>query len=125
MIDFFTNLKMFAAPCPGGSFFGLPKWHKYLEGSGSGNACSPMLSGINDIWLIGLAVIEILLRIAILVAIAYVMIGGLKFITARGQSGGPDKLNDAKNTVIDGLVGLVIAVVATAVVGFVAGRFTQ
>ena len=121
------SIKLFAAtgdPCnvSGGSFFGFPTWYKYLAGvREAGGACAVDLNGINDIWLILLAIIEILLRVAILAAIAFVLIGGFKFITSRAN---PDKTANAKNTVIDGLTGLVIAVAATAVVGFVAGRFT-
>lgn len=125
MLEIISSIKYFAASCQGGSFFQFPKWYKYLDGTEAGTKCTPVLTSLNDFWLIGLAIIEILLRVAILIAIAYVMIGGLKFITARGQSGGPDKLNDARNTVVDGLVGLAIAIAATAVVTFVAGRFIQ
>ena len=108
------SARVFAA-C--GDFFGFPTWYKYLEG---GDKCSPRLEHINDIWLIGLAVLEILLRVAIIAAIIYVLIGGFKFITSRAN---PDKTAAAKNTVVDALVGLVIAVAATAVVSFVATRF--
>lgn len=111
---------IFAKTCEGGSFFGLPKWYKYLDGQGDKVECTPIITGINDIWLIVLAVIEILLRVAILVAIGFMLYGGIKFITSRGN---PEKINSARNTVQDSLVGIVIAVVATAVVGFIAGRF--
>ncbi|MGI9027277.1 MAG: pilin [Candidatus Saccharimonadales bacterium] len=99
------------------SFFGFPKWDKYLE---KVETCAPKLNSLGDIWLILLAIIELLLRVAILVAIAFVMIGGFKYITSQAN---PEKTTRAKNTVIDGLVGLVIAIIATAVVSFIAGRF--
>ena len=85
------------------------------------DVCAPRLSGLNDVWLILLAVIEILLRIAIYAAILFVIYGGIKYINARGNS---DKLASSKNTVQDALIGIVIAVAATAVVTFVAGRFS-
>lgn len=106
----------------GGNFLGFPKWYKYLSGvEETGGTCGVAMSGLNDVWLIVLAVIELLLRVAILVAIAFVLIGGFKFIISRAN---PDKTNTAKNTLIDALVGLVIAVAATAVVSFIAGRFS-
>ena len=111
------SAKLFAASCSNG-FFGFPKWYKYLDGAGK---CEPQLNHLNDLWLIALALIEILLRLSVLVAIAFVLIGGFKFITSRAN---PDRTNTAKNTVVDGLIGLVIAVVATAVVSFIAGRFS-
>lgn len=110
------TVRLFADDC-GKSFLGFPHWYKYLESTGN---CSPRLTGINDIWLIVLAVVEILLRVAIIAAITYVLIGGFKYITSTAN---PEKTADAKNTVIDALVGLIIAVIATAVVAFVAGRF--
>lgn len=127
MINLITSyVQNFAATCGGGSFFGFPAWYKYLDGvkttvDGT-DVCTAQVKGINDIWLIGLAIIEILLRVAILAAIVYVMLGGLKYITARGNS---DKLENAKTSIIDALTGLAIAIAATAVVAFVAGRFTQ
>ena len=78
------------------------------------------MGNINDIWLIALAVVEILLRVAIIAGIIYVLIGGFKYITSRAN---PDKTSAAKNTVVDGLIGVVIAIVATAAISFIAGRF--
>lgn len=99
------------------SFLGFPTWYKYLEGA---DTCSPALGSINDIWLVLLALIEILLRVAVLIAIAYVLIGGFKYITSRAN---PEKTSTAKNTIVDAIIGLIIAVAATAVVSFIAGRF--
>lgn len=103
------------------NFLGIPPWYKYLEAHVS-NQCAPQLNGINDIWLIGLAVIEILTRVAVLAAIIFVVYGGIKYSASRGNT---DKVTSAKNTLVDALTGLVIAIVATAAVSFVAGRFTQ
>ena len=103
------------------SFLGIPPWYRYLDAH-EGNQCTPELSNINDIWLIGLALIEILTRIAVFAAIGFLIYGGLKYSASRGNT---DKVNSAKSTVIDALTGLVISVVATAVVSFTAGRFSQ
>lgn len=111
-----TNFAQAAGNCKQ-SFFGLPVWYKYLEGA---DKCEPKLTALNDLWLVALAGAEILLRLAVLVAIAYVLIGGLKYITSRAN---PEKTNSAKNTVADGMIGLIIAIAATAVVSFIAGRF--
>ncbi len=135
LLHFKLNLEhslLFGAPCPGGSFFGFPKWYKYLNGNSSAvngqRVCTPELTGLNDIWLIVLAIIEVLLRIAVVVAVMFVIVGGIKYITASGQTGGggsPDKIGSAKKTVVDALIGLIIAVSATAVVSFIAGTFQQ
>ena len=106
--------------CKSGNFFGFPSWNEYLH-THDDRQCAPHLTGINDIWLIGLALIEILLRIAVLAAIFFVLYAGIKYSASRGN---PDKAQSAKNTLTDALTGLIIAVVAAAVVGFIAGRFT-
>lgn len=120
-------IESFAAACKsGGNFLGLPTWYKYLDCDTStldGHTIySPRLTGLNDIWLVVLAVIEILLRVAMYVAIIFVVVGGFKFITSRGEAN-PDKVGAARKTVIDALIGLIIAVAATAVVSYIAGRF--
>ncbi len=118
--ELFLQLKIFAAGCDN-SFFGFPTWHKYLDEVNSpGYACTKKLNSLNDIWLIALALAEILLRVVIVIAIIYVLVGGFKYMTSRAN---PDKTQAAKNTVLDALIGLVIAIVATAVIAFVAGRF--
>lgn len=122
MIEFLLSpLKIFAADC-NSSFFGFPAWHKYLDHNTAGGVCNVELNQLNDIWLIALAIAEILLRIAVVAAIAFVLIGGFKYITSRGN---PDKTTSAKNTVIDGLIGLVIAVTATTIISFIARKFTE
>lgn len=119
MIHLFVT---FAAACePRGSFFGLPTWYKYLEGyvepTGS---CSIVLNKLSDVWLILAAVIELLLRLSALAAIVMIVWGGFMFISSEGQ---PDKTKKALNTVISASVGLAIAISATAVLTFLAGRF--
>jgi hypothetical protein len=109
------------------SFLGLPTWYKYLEvGEYEGDPCA--IKGPNDgkggldfeqaLPLIVLAVIEILLRIAGMVAVGFVIFGGFKYITAQAE---PDKLAQAQSTIINALIGLAIAVMAVTVVNFLGG----
>jgi uncharacterized membrane protein YphA (DoxX/SURF4 family) len=67
------------------------------------------------------AVIEILLRLAAIVAVGYTLYGGFLYMTSQGESG---KTAQAKDTIIDALAGLVIAVMAAVVIGFIAGRIS-
>jgi hypothetical protein len=122
------HLFNFAAACNGGGFLGFPKWYKYLDSQTattnlngqSISACAPKLDSINDIWLIGAAIVEILIRIAALGAIIMVIWGGVKLSTSQGD---PSNVASARNTIFDGLVGLAIAITSIAVITFVAGRF--
>lgn len=102
-------------------FLGIPTWFKYLK-TDPANQCAPELSGINDIWLIGLAVIEILTRFATLVAIGFIIYAGIKYSNSRGNA---EKVNSAKFTLQDAFTGFIIAIVATAAVSFIAERLTQ
>lgn len=112
------------AQCNKGSFIGLPTWYKYLDTAivKGKPICNPVISELKDLWLIGLAILEILLRLSVLIAIGYVMHGGFRFITARGD---PEKIGKARTMTVDALIGLVIAMIAIASVSFIGGRFTQ
>jgi archaellum biogenesis protein FlaJ (TadC family) len=101
-----------------GSFFGFPTWYEYLPMNPSTN--SPEIKSLSDIWLIVAAIVDILLRLAALAAIALVIVGSVQYITSQGE---PAKTTKARTTIISALVGLVIAVLAVAVVTFLAGQF--
>ncbi len=123
---------VFAAPCTGGSFLGLPAWYSHLEcvettdidtiTGDSVTRQTPQISGLNDTWKIVASVLEILLRLASLIAIGFVVYGGILYIASQGS---PDKTKQALNTVISAVVGLVITITAAAIVSFVAARFTS
>lgn len=109
-----------------GNLLSFPTWYKYLKSAeqvdyGNGVAkCTPSLGSINDVWLVIAAVIEILLRVGALLAVGFIIWGAIRYTMSQGE---PDKLSQARNTIVNALVGLVIAVSATAMISFVAGRF--
>jgi ABC-type Fe3+ transport system permease subunit len=105
----------------------LPTWHKYLDKTpvtdlktGVVTACTPVIKHINDIWLIVAAILDLMLRLAALAAIAMVVYGGVQYIMSQDE---PDKTKQARSTIINALIGLVIAVAATTLITFIAGRF--
>lgn len=107
--------------CPGGGFLGFPTWYEYLPGHYDDNGvCSPQLGSLSNVWLILAAIIEIMLRAAAILAVGFVIYGGVTYMTSQGE---PDKTAKARGTIINALVGLVIAVIAATTVGFIAGRF--
>lgn len=105
------------------SLLGLPVWYKYLDGTcenitGPYNAPGDPDSGLN--WQaasgrIAIAIIEILIRIGTLVAVGYVIYGGFRYITSQGE---PENTKSARQTILNAVIGLVIALVATASVAF-------
>ncbi|HEX5798265.1 MAG TPA: hypothetical protein VFX79_02820 [Candidatus Saccharimonadales bacterium] len=114
------SLQLFAASNCGGDFFGLPAWHKYIKTEQGVSQCVPQINSLNDFWLIGLAVIELLVRMALYIGIAFVVYAGIKYSESRGNV---DKATSAKNTLIDAITGVIIAMVAVAILSFVGSRF--
>lgn len=111
---------------PKGDFFGyFPTWYKFLNGIpvsdpyGGADQCVPQITGLNDIWLIVAAVTDMLLRVAVLVAIGFVIAGGIKYMTSQGVS---DKTAKALDTIIKACVGLVLALGASTLLTFLVGR---
>ncbi len=115
-----TNiLTHLAISCKGGDVLGFPTWYKYLDGkTGANHLCSPVIGSISDIWLIVAAVIEILLRVAVLAAIFGIIYGGFSYLTSQGE---PDKTAKARMTIINAAGGMIVAIMATAIVSFIAG----
>lgn len=112
------------------SFLGFPTWYKYLDiGPEEGDPCAvtgPKNAEGEFDWeaasgRIALAIIEILLRIATIVSLGYVVYGGFRYITSQGE---PDATKSARQTIINAMIGLVIALLATGIVAFVANRLT-
>jgi len=116
MITIITN---FAASCTGGGFLGFPTWYKYLDGITVDNLCAPKINSLSDVWLIAAAIIEILLRLAALVAVGFVIWGGFGFIESQGD---PAKTAQARSTIINAILGLAIAIISGITVSFLAGR---
>ena len=61
-------------------------------------------------------IISVVLGVLGLVAVVVIIIGGISFITSQGDS---SKVTKARNTILYGVVGLVIALLAYAIVNFV------
>ena len=108
----------FAAACtPNTSFFGLTEWYRYLDSETDAlGKCVPIINGLNDFWLIGLAIIDSLLKVAAMVAIGFVIYAGIQFVVSQGQ---PDKVKAARETILNAVIGLAIALVAVGVVSYI------
>jgi len=110
---------LFATACTSSNFLGFPAWYEFLTCDNNGTG-SPDLSKITDVWAILAAVIDILLRLAALLAIGMIIYGGVTYMTSQGSS---DKTSRARDTIIAAAVGLLICSIAIAVVHFVGGIF--
>lgn len=99
-------------------FFGLVPWYKYLGGEEDMfGKCVPVIGDSGSgIWVIGLAIIDSLLRIAGMVAVGFVIYGGFQLMTGQGE---PEKVKGARETILNSVIGLVIAILAATVVSFI------
>jgi hypothetical protein len=105
------------------NFLAFPHWYSYLPGQidSDGTSCIPTLGSISDIWLIVLAVIDILIRVAAIAAVAMMVYGGIQFVLSNGS---PDRAAKARETIINAIIGLIIAIAASAIIQFIAGQFS-
>ncbi len=116
--------------CEVGTFLGLPTWYKYLElGEQDGDPCAIIgpegdEGGLDMRAVVGrvaLAITEILLRLAAVISVGFVMYGGFRYIISQGE---PDSAKVARQTILNALIGLVISIIATGLVFFIASTLT-
>lgn len=82
--------------------------------------CTPNFTGLSDIFPIGLAALDILLRVAGLVAVISIIIAGVEYIAAAGNA---EKITGARKRAVNSLIGLAIALVAVVTVSFIGRSF--
>ena len=125
MIHIAELMLRFAAsgdPCtPQQSVFGIPTWYKYLDGQEFPTGECALIgefaqNKMDSLLSIGLAVTEILLFLAGLFAIVYIIYGGFRYVLSQGE---PENTKIAKDAILNAVIGLVIAVLASAVVRFI------
>lgn len=109
-----------AAPCKGGQGGLSPSifipWYQYLDCDANG---APNISNWSEaIPLIAMAVIEMLIRIGGLIAVGFIIWGGIQYTTSQGE---PEGLNNAKSTILNAVIGLIIVIIAIGITQFVAG----
>ncbi len=116
----------FAAACTDRpTFFGLKPWYQYLnlQANPQTGACEvtnfQVLGNRSDFLLIGLVIVDDLLRVAALVAVGFIIYGGITYVTSQGA---PDQTSKAQQTIINALIGLVVSLIAVSLVAFLGNR---
>lgn len=123
----FSNL-FFATACtlPGSgknSFFGIPHWWEYLKGELDPlNKCAPAFNFPGDLLAVGLAITDMLIRLAGLIAIASIIVAGVNYITA---SGDVQKTASARKRIYNSLIGLAIVAIASGAVAFIGNTLVK
>ena len=65
-------------------------------------------------------IVNVLLFIVGVVSVIMIVIGGIKYTTSNGDS---NQVTSAKNTILYSVIGLIVAILAYAIVDFVIGAF--
>ena len=111
--------------CDGSTFFGIGTWHKYITSqqtqTRTGAYCTLDFNtyGLGTFWLVIAGLLDILLRVGALVAVGYFIFGAFKMVTSQGS---PEGVKSARGTMTNAIIGLVICIVATWVLGFLMER---
>lgn len=108
-----------ASDCGNTGFFAFPTWYQYLDCDDSGGINQTQTGNLPV--LIILAVVDILSVLAGFAAVIYGMFGGFKLITSQGQ---PDGIAKGRTTILNATVGLVIAILASQIVSFIASQLS-
>lgn|GEM_PF-988250 len=114
-----------ADPCKN-SFLGFPSWAEYLtfHTDQVGNQCiiSTNTAYGNPAILIALAILDILIRLSGLVAVFFVAYGGIKLTTSQDS---PDQVAGARKTILNAVIGLAIALLASQIIKFIAAQLVS
>lgn len=113
-----------AKTCSSGDFLGFVSWYHYLDRTADGCDIQtfqffPDGNTPSDVPLILIAVIDDLLRLAGIIAVAFVLVGAIQYITSQGN---PEDTGKAQSTIMNALIGLAVAVVAVAFVSFLGNK---
>ncbi len=127
------------------NIFGMRAWYYYMDQEftsasapkdihGNQDACEIKCFNIfdlstpndcgkksSDIPAVFLAVIDDLLRVAGLVAVAFVLVGAFKYVISEGN---PEKTSEAKSSILNALIGMAVAMTAIAFISFIGSKLT-
>lgn len=110
-----------AAACGSGSdadFLGLPPWHRGLTCKDDAVNLTAKPIG-QTVVIVALNIVDMALRLLSLVAVGFIIFGGFQYMIARGEPGGVAK---GKATVTHAVIGLIIGIASSAIVGFLVSR---
>jgi hypothetical protein len=108
------------------NFLSFPTWDSNLTCEQDYNAKNPkgtrhvVVTDLSKfIWTVVLNVLDILLRIAGILAVIMLIVSAYQYLTSTGV---PDKITKAKTGMIRAIVGLALALLASTIIYFVVGR---
>lgn len=127
--SFAATTPVAAAPnkvCDDTRFLTLPPWYRGLTTGGAECNIDVNSMGASDssanltrfLQVLALNVVEILMHIVSYVCVAFIIVGGFKYMTSTGS---PDGNSKGRQTIQNALIGLVISIASIGIVNFIAG----
>lgn len=113
---------VFAAVKCAHTLFFIPPWWEYISPDKIGADCSIAFSFPNDLLAVSLAIVDMLLRVAGLVAIVSIIAAGVSYITA---SGTVEKTASARRRIYNSLIGLAVVAIASGFVAFIGNTLVK
>lgn len=110
-----------SAACSSGKFLTFPAWYDGLV-DGSCDIKSPdTVGGLSPfIWKIVTNVIEIALQAVAYISVGFIIYGGYLYMIGAGSA---DKMVNARKTILNAVVGLVISFFSVVAINLIASRF--
>lgn len=111
-----SSLTQFAQACSSVQevSLGIPTWYEGLSCDANG---VPTVAELSDLWVVGVNIVDIVLFVTSVASVFFLIYGGIQYIVSQGQ---PDKLTAARRTLTYAIVGLIVAILARAIVQFIA-----
>lgn len=116
MVDAFLHLFRLAANACGTSTGGLPSLYDGLPCTNN----APGIQSVQDVAIVIGNIARVLIAISGSLAIIVLLVAAIYYITAMGE---PARIKKAKEIIIQTVIGLVIIILAYALITFIAGEF--
>lgn len=112
-------------------FLTFPYWYKSLVANKNTCELKEISNEVNGnkskrvdlqtfILIVLLNITEMILQLVAYMAVAFLIVGGFKYITSTGDANG---MANAKKTVLNAIIGLIIALLSVGIVNVAAGAF--
>lgn len=113
------------AACGDAHFLTMPAWYRGVakEANGSCQVQVEAAGGLKQfIWTIAFNIVEIMLNIVAYVAVGFIIYGGFKYMISAGNESG---ISNAKKTIMNAVVGLLISIMSIGIVNFVTANIIK
>lgn len=111
--------------CDNRRFLTAPPWYRGLTTGPECNIDVNNAPGANQsdklrsfVQILALNVVEIMMHIVSYVCVAFIIVGGFKYLTSTGS---PDGNTKGRQTIQNALIGLVISIASIGIINFIAG----